>query len=122
MTCKKCIHYDVCGELMAQLHWKPEPCRSFKDKSRIIETPCGIGDSLFYIHRTVQGNDYILKANVLAVIVAIYDDTKKFYLKIIYEDADGYTDRATAIYGVNAFSSYEEAELKLKELRLNIQI
>ena len=64
----------------------------------------------------MQGNDYILKANVLAVIVAIYDDTKKFYLKIIYEDTDGYTDRATAIYGVNAFSSREEAEFKLKEL------
>ena len=84
--------------------------------SQIVELPCGIGDSIFYIHRTVQGNDYILKANVLAVIVAIYDDTKKFYLKIIYEDADGYRDRATAIYGVNAFSSREEAELKIKEL------
>ena len=84
--------------------------------SKIVELPCGIGDSIFYIHRTVQGNDYILKVNVLAVIVAIYDDTKKIYLKIIYEDADGYTDRATAIYGVNAFSSREEAELKIKEL------
>ena len=68
-----------------------------------VELPCGIGDSIFYIHRTVQGNDYILKANVLAVIVNIYNNFKKIYLKIIYEDADGYTDRATAIYGVNAF-------------------
>ena len=81
-----------------------------------VELPCGIGDSIFYIHRTVQGNDYILKANVLAVIVNIYNNFKKIYLKIIYEDADGYTDRATAIYGVNAFSSREEAELKIKEL------
>ena len=86
------------------------------EMKQIVELPCGIGDNIFYIHRTVQGNDYILKANVLAVIVAIYDGTKKFYLKIIYEDADGYRDRATAIYGVNAFSSREEAELKIKEL------
>ena len=78
--------------------------------------PCKVGDSIFYLHRNSQGNNSIFKANVLGVVVAIYDDTKKFYLKIIYEDADGYTDRATAIYGVNAFSSLEEAELKLKEL------
>lgn len=37
MTCKDCYYYDVCCELMKQLHWKPEPCNSFKDKSRIIE-------------------------------------------------------------------------------------
>ena len=114
MTCKDCIYYDVCLARVAA--GDDKICSYFKDKSRIIELPCKVGDNIFYIHRTVQGNDYILKANVLAVIVAIYDDTKKFYLKIIYEDADGYTDRATAIYGVNAFSSREEAELKIKEL------
>ena len=72
--------------------------------SKIVELPCGIGDSIFYIHRSSQGNNYILKADVLGVVVVIYGDIKKIYLKIIYEDIDGYTDRATATYGVNAFS------------------
>ena len=82
-----------------------------------VELPCGIGDNIFYVYRSSQGNNRILKANVFSIVVNIYNDFKKIYLKIIYEDADGYMDRATAIYGVNAFSSREEAELKLKELR-----
>ena len=85
--------------------------------TQIVELPCGIGDSMFYIHRSSQGNNYILKADVLGVIVSIYEEFKRIYLRIIFEDSRGYTDITTAIYGVNAFSSYEEAEVKLKELR-----
>lgn len=36
MTCKDCYHYDMCRELMKQLHWTPELCNSFKDKSQIM--------------------------------------------------------------------------------------
>ena len=85
--------------------------------SKIVELPCGIGDSIFYIHRSSQGDIYILKADVLGAIVSIYEEFKRIYLRIIFEDSRGYTDITTATYGVNAFSSYEEAELKLKELR-----
>ena len=49
MTCKDCYHYDVCCELMKQLHWRPELCNSFKDKSRIVELPCKMGDEAYYI-------------------------------------------------------------------------
>ena len=116
MTCKKCIHYNVCCELMAQLHWKPELCRSFKDRNRFVELPCKLGDSIFYIHRSSQGNNYILKADVLGVIVSIYEEFKRIYLRIIFEDSRGYTDITTDIYGVNAFSSSEDEETRLKEL------
>ena len=88
-----------------------------KRLNKIVELPCGIGDSIFYIHRSSQGNNYILKADVLGVIVSIYEEFKRIYLRIIFEDSGGYTDITTATYGVNAFSSYEEAEFKLKELR-----
>ena len=111
MTCKDCIHYAVCKFMDGEI------CNHFKGKSRFIELPCKVGDSLFYIHRSSQGNNYILKVNVLGVIVSIYEEFKRIYLRIIFEDSRGYTDITTAIYGVNAFSSYEEAELKLKELR-----
>ncbi len=49
MTCKDCYHYDVCCELMKQLHWRPKLCNSFKDKSHIIEFPCKIGSEAYYI-------------------------------------------------------------------------
>ena len=87
------------------------------EMKQIVELPCGIGDSIFYIHRSSQGDIYILKADILGVIVSIYEEFKRIYLRIIFEGSRGYTDITTATYGVNAFSSYEEAELKLKELR-----
>ena len=94
-----------------------KPRKAVIKMTQIVELPCGIGDSMFYIHRSSQGNNYILKADVLGVIVSIYEEFKRIYLRIIFEDSRGYTDITTAIYGVNAFSSYEEAEVKLKELR-----
>ena len=48
-NCKDCIHYNVCCELMAQLHWKPELCRSFKDRNRFVELPCKVGDTIYEI-------------------------------------------------------------------------
>ena len=57
MTCKDCIHYDVCNswdswndELYAD--GNSDKCRNyskFKDKSRIIELPCKVGDKVYVI-------------------------------------------------------------------------
>ena len=120
MTCKDCIHYDVCviveNSADNEDYNTEFGCTDFKDKSRFVELPCKLGDSIFYVHRNSKGNNSIFKVNVFGIVVNIYDDFKKIYLKIIYKNTDGYIDRATAIYGVNAFSSLEEAELKLKEL------
>ena len=65
MTCKDCIHYDVCKfynknlpEEYDTIEWQ---CDNFKDKSRIIELPnVEIGQELFYIDRftkTVESED-----------------------------------------------------------------
>ena len=116
--CKDCIHHKVCGKYVDEDDIRAMRfCLYFKDKSQIIELPCKVGDDIFYVRRNSQGNNTIFKANVLDGIVAISGNIKKIYLKIIYEDIEGYTDRATAIYGVNAFSNLEEAVARLKELR-----
>lgn len=44
MTCKKCIHYDVCGESIFT-------CGQFKDKSKFIELPCKVGDEIYVLNR-----------------------------------------------------------------------
>ena len=61
MTCKDCIHYEVCREY-DRAFWghtsnkhsdlinaKPEDCPYFKDRSRFVELPCKHGDTLFRI-------------------------------------------------------------------------
>lgn len=56
MTCKDCVHYNVCSKQ----HWHIEynkyacdlndienRCNDFKNKSRFMELPCGIGDTVY---------------------------------------------------------------------------
>lgn len=48
MTCKDCYHSDMCG-----FEWCDDDaltfCKDFKDKSRIVELPCKMGDEAYYI-------------------------------------------------------------------------
>lgn len=53
MTCKDCIHYAICSKK----HWRIESnkytcerCNDFKDKSRIIELPCKVGDEIYVLN------------------------------------------------------------------------
>ena len=53
MTCKNCLHYEACK------YWAWEafgadtqfpynqPCEHFKPKSRFIELPCAVGDTVY---------------------------------------------------------------------------
>lgn len=54
MTCKDCIHYEVCCDEYELAH--AENCNNFKDKSKYIELPCKVGDTLYYLD-TLVDND-----------------------------------------------------------------
>lgn len=66
MNCKDCLHYDVCGGYTLSdldcdvFHYAregradeipdiEERCSGFKDKSRFVELPCKVGDTLFVL-------------------------------------------------------------------------
>lgn len=71
MTCKDCVHSDVCK--YKGLPVIAEQCVDFKDKSKYIELPCKIGDKVYIIEpfngicdmtlRNVCVND-VLKNNI----------------------------------------------------------
>ena len=53
--CKDCVHYDVCYELT---YHEPngeivgrEVCNNFKDKSRFVDLPCKVGDTVYFVYR-----------------------------------------------------------------------
>lgn len=48
MTCKNCVHYDVCL-LGACIKGITGTCLNFKDKSSFIELPCKVGDIIYQI-------------------------------------------------------------------------
>lgn len=58
MTCKDCIHYDLCVAIAFTINHvinheneAEKMCRHFKDKSKFNELPCKVGDTIYYMHR-----------------------------------------------------------------------
>ena len=96
MTCKDCIHYNVCG--LNEYKDFNEICSFFKDKSRIVELPCKIGDK---VHK-------IIKSNIFGN--HIQDMTIKKFDLIAHTDFE-VIDQWNSIYFTK-----EEVEAKLKEL------
>ena len=55
-TCKDCVHVDVCeeyGEVFSLI--KGGKCSLFKDRSRFVELPCKVGDTVYFILRSFDG-------------------------------------------------------------------
>ena len=47
-TCKECIHFVVCDEVPTK---SADDCDFFKDRSRFVELPCKVGDTLYTVVR-----------------------------------------------------------------------
>lgn len=60
-TCSDCIHDKVC-DMWAVESGMPfvnaDTCEHYQDKSRYIELPCAVGDTVFYIDTCRTAEDY----------------------------------------------------------------
>lgn len=130
MTCKDCIHYDVCAvksKMHSTLQFEKgkrvntdfyedveKRCEHFLDKSRYIELPCKVGDTVWiadkernYVEKyTVSGIDMYDNGNAVITEVRVYN---YFALGI---KRRGYTAN---YFGKQIFLTREEAEKALKE-------
>lgn len=106
MTCKNCYHCNACcghdEEKANREYPSAEKCRDFKDKSRIVELPCKVGDKIYQ-------TDF----------VRIYESTINGVIlsqkKVIY-NTNGVAFDETAI-GYSIFLTREEAEEALRKER-----
>lgn len=62
-TCKDCVHSDVCHIVETSSWWELTDyrCNDFKDKSKFIELPCSIGETVYMItygHDDWTGHDF----------------------------------------------------------------
>ena len=100
-NCKECIHNNVCR------NYEPisySACSDFKDKSRYIELPCNVGDTVYYI--TGIGHNIVKPAKIKEIIL---DENG---IKDLYVQGDGHNfENAFDIF----FMTREEAEKALKE-------
>ncbi len=116
MTCKDCIHYDVCvnkniknpkecNEYIKDLNNMEKVCKSFKDKSKYIELPCNIGDMVYHIIREIEVTEESIYQ------VRIYEDKHIAFSasrkggRIVFREED---------IGKTVFLTKEHAEAKLK--------
>ena len=124
-TCKDCIHYDVCwqrieidnGNFMLGCIGN---CNKFKDKSRFVELPCKVGDTVYEIVEQSDGITRILKMTVGKVIPFgdYYKSSVEEYSKLwnLYLfDKYSYSYKSFYDFGKTVFLTKEEAEAKLKE-------
>lgn len=64
MTCQDCLFYDFCNDYneypeyvqhCEQTTGSEFKCSHFKDKSRFVELPCKVGDTVYLVDRTRDG-------------------------------------------------------------------
>ena len=119
VTCKDCIHYCLCN-YEEICHYdidtikNAKDCSFFRDRSRFVELPCKVGDTVYF-------NNVHFK---YAKVIAIYIDASggMFDLKIStnVETVSGYESFINKDYtfediGQRIFLTREAAEQALKE-------
>lgn len=118
-TCKDCIHNEACGATANFFGGKEAgrdfrkyaerqnielDCLDFKDKTRFVELPCKVGDTVYYI--TGIRNSLIKPAKIKEIIL---DDNG---IKDLYVEGNGCNfENSFDIF----YLAREEAEEKLKE-------
>lgn len=112
MTCKDCYHYSCHKywyngfedfDSLFNLTNVDIICPEFKDKSKILELPCKVGDTVYHI--LGLNEEKIKKAKVTNL---------EYNLK--YNEWIVFFDYLDGVLGKTVFLTREEAEQKLEEL------
>lgn len=122
MTCKDCYHYEACigwvNEEALKEFLEKEGCEDFKDKSKIIELPCNVGDKIYIFNRNkTKVQEMVLdKPDIRChcdkehnLCMALCPDTKNGIC------AHRFNNDFREV-GKTVFLTRDEAEIKLKEM------
>lgn len=108
MTCEKCYHNEVC-EALYKMNGIPRigasQCAYFRDKSRFVELPCKVGDTVYYIPFGNKIEEYVV-ARIAIEPLAEVGMSFHCYGGIAFDKRD---------IGKTVFLSHEEAEQALAE-------
>lgn len=59
-SCKDCIHYEVCADYFDAIIECGTTCSFLKDRSRFVELPCKIGDTLYTVVNGYKISEWII--------------------------------------------------------------
>ena len=100
MNCKDCLFYDFCNDYneypeyvqhCEQTTEKEFKCSHFKEKSRFVELPCKVGDTVYLVDRTRDGrlgNIYRVVECSVEKIVLRYSTFQKITIVEVYLEYD----------------------------------
>ena len=122
-SCKDCVHVEVCRftDLPAPLsdsyiresEYIEKRCGNFKNRSRFVELPCKVGDTV-YVIKSIAEEEKIIQDHVETLGIGYYADGINIY------QWDGVkTDGYFEDFGKTVFLTREEAERALKEREKN---
>ena len=120
MTCKDCLHFDVCeavrgrsnrvGKNSLRVAEKHCPYNSFADKSEWVHLPCKVGEQVFVVYA-----DEIQHTSVYSMKIESEDDHFIFIVKCMISWGGARFEKF--IFGQTAFLTREEAEKALDKQR-----
>ncbi len=126
MTCKDCIHYDVCEDYKRNIctvcNLRHEEfcmnngiCDYFKDKSKYIELPCKVGETVYHYCKSVNQ----IVPYVVEDIHIDKEQTRYFAtaFDIYYNEYLDEIEFTEDEIGKTVFLTQSEAEQKLKEMQ-----
>ena len=85
--CFNCVHEGVCMGKASGM----TSCTLFYDKERNVYLPCKAGDSVYYVTRLKNIDEY----TVIGIKVKVFEKRKEFYLKL-KNKADGSYEQLNA--------------------------
>lgn len=120
--CENCYHNEMCQAMedcSGLTRIPADFCDYYKDKSLIVELPCRVGDTVYYINKRFHialHTNSIYEATVVRIVI-----TDKFTSAVIQiHNENGCTEIPDIKdFGKTVFLSREEAENALKEREKN---
>lgn len=110
MTCKDCVHYDICEKLRPIEYCMDITCSHFKNKANFVELPCKVGDKVWLIKSlNWQRTEWGIKEGKVSMIQQKADKSWKFRVTENHSVQDYTIDSI----GKTVFLTKEEAEQKL---------
>ena len=127
MKCENCIHKKPCGEYQQKFlshlkNLKVTECPYYKEKDKVIDLPCKVGDTVYYFS---QDYDTILPYFVENLNIAYLGEKDENYVYTFEANCTRENELLDSIdfepddIGKTIFLTKEEAEKALKELKEN---
>ena len=118
MKCEDCIHYEVCMYVNAKAVevTRAENCKLFASKSRFVELPCKVGDTVYRLWSAGKYGKSIAEFEVKHIDIDYLPEIEIAMLKT-KKNGGTYWFAKQKDIGETVFFTREEAEAALEKMK-----